>query len=197
MAEKRAAEVSAVTLGKLFNNLTKQRIYQLEKEGIVFKNSRGKFDLAKSVNGYVKYLQEQAKSRAGASSREVADEVKIEQARKYRIENEVREGQLLPKAHVEYVVLAGWQASNLALLGIPGRLAGQLATENKPAVVRKLLKDEIDRALNEGADRLQELADTKGASGAKKKTGTKRSGSVGKSKSNPAGRKRGAGAVPK
>jgi phage terminase Nu1 subunit (DNA packaging protein) len=44
-------------------NLTPRRIRQLVAEGIIPRVERGKYDLIRSVRGYVKYLQERAEGR--------------------------------------------------------------------------------------------------------------------------------------
>ena len=60
MAEK--ATVPAETLAKLLN-LTEVRIQQLAKDGIIVKETRGRYDLWGSIKGYVKYLQDRAIGR--------------------------------------------------------------------------------------------------------------------------------------
>jgi phage terminase Nu1 subunit (DNA packaging protein) len=60
MAEK--ATVPAETLAKLLN-LTEVRIQQLAKDGIIVKETRGRYDLWASIKGYVKYLQDRAIGR--------------------------------------------------------------------------------------------------------------------------------------
>ena len=47
-----------VTIGELAKelNLTPRRIQQLSNNGIIFKVSRGKYDLDKSKKSYIKYI---------------------------------------------------------------------------------------------------------------------------------------------
>jgi len=49
----------ASTLAKLFN-LSERRIRQLAQQGIIPKKEKDKYDVVASVQGYLKYLQEQA-----------------------------------------------------------------------------------------------------------------------------------------
>ncbi len=52
----------ASTLAKLFN-LSERRIRQLAQEGIIPKKEKGQYDVVASVQGYLKYLQEQVAGR--------------------------------------------------------------------------------------------------------------------------------------
>lgn len=52
----KTTEVSTEQLCRLFN-LTAARIGQLGKDGIIFKTGRNKFDLWKSIRGYITFLQ--------------------------------------------------------------------------------------------------------------------------------------------
>jgi phage terminase Nu1 subunit (DNA packaging protein) len=52
----KVAEADTAQLCRLFN-LTSARIGQLAKDGIIFKSDRNKYDLWKSVRGYIDYLQ--------------------------------------------------------------------------------------------------------------------------------------------
>jgi phage terminase Nu1 subunit (DNA packaging protein) len=55
-----AAEVETEQLCRLFN-LTAARIGQLAKDGVIVKTERNKFDLWKSVRGYIEFLQRKQK----------------------------------------------------------------------------------------------------------------------------------------
>lgn len=52
----KTTEVSTEQLCRLFN-LTAARIGQLGKDGVIFKTGRNKFDLWKSIRGYITFLQ--------------------------------------------------------------------------------------------------------------------------------------------
>jgi phage terminase Nu1 subunit (DNA packaging protein) len=52
----KVAEADTAQLCRLFN-LTSARIGQLAKDGIIFKTGRNKFDLWRSVRGYIEFLQ--------------------------------------------------------------------------------------------------------------------------------------------
>ncbi len=47
------------TIAELLN-LTPRRVYQLTKEGIIPKASRGRYELVPAVRGYIKYLRDRA-----------------------------------------------------------------------------------------------------------------------------------------
>jgi len=62
-ATAKVTEAETTQLCRLFN-LTSARIGQLAKDGIIFKTGRNKFDLWRSVRGYIEFLQ---KSKYAAS----------------------------------------------------------------------------------------------------------------------------------
>lgn len=67
------AEYSVNTIADLLL-LDPRRIQQMAKEGILPKSDRGKYDLVACVQGYVRYLREQAK---GKDPEKLAEEKKI------------------------------------------------------------------------------------------------------------------------
>jgi hypothetical protein len=106
-------------------NLTPRRVQQLAREGIIPRAEKGKYDLIRTVRGYVKYLQEQVALRRVEPS-ELHDErtrLLTAQARKAEIEIAALERSLLP---FDGVVQA-WQqlvaAFRARCLALPSKLA--------------------------------------------------------------------------
>ncbi len=60
-----STDVSVDTLRKLFD-LTPRRIQQLAVEGIVTRTSGGRYDLVRSVKGYIAYLRASPSSVEGS-----------------------------------------------------------------------------------------------------------------------------------
>jgi hypothetical protein len=58
--------VSSRELGEILN-LTERRIHQLAKEKLIPRNVRGQYDLALSVQAYVRYLKSQIPASYGGA----------------------------------------------------------------------------------------------------------------------------------
>ena len=84
--------VSAAALARCCD-LSKQRVGQLESEGIFVRNAAGVFDLEQNITSYVRYLRDERR----AHSRSAAGE-RAHQARAREIELRIarEEGQLIP-----------------------------------------------------------------------------------------------------
>jgi len=158
----------AATLAKLLN-LTERRIQQLAKEGILIKVQSGKYDLVRSVQGYVKYLQDRAMGRQDAHYTDPTD-IRLErkrlikaQADNAECEYQVRRGELVALDVVkdlfnEVAVLYG-----SSLDALPGRLAQELAGISDPALIKSKLFDECRQLRNLTAEHLERLAETENA----------------------------------
>lgn len=77
-----------------------------------------------------------------------------ERARKLRLDNDAREGRLVPIDRVRREAFDGARTIRDALLNIPDRLSGELAAETDPAVVWRKLDAAIRQGLSSAADTL-------------------------------------------
>lgn len=77
-----------------------------------------------------------------------------QRARKLRLDNDAREGRLVPVDRVRREAFDGARTIRDALLNIPDRLAGELAADTDPAVVWRKLDAAIRQGLNSAADTL-------------------------------------------
>jgi hypothetical protein len=75
-----------------------------------------------------------------------------ERARKLRLENDAREGQLVQVAKVKREAFQASRTIREAMLNLPARLAGELAAETEAAVVFRTLDVAIREALSSTAD---------------------------------------------
>lgn len=83
-----------------------------------------------------------------------AGSVIAERARKLRLENDAREGRLIPLARATREAFDASRTIRDAMLNIPDRLAGELAADTDPAVVWRKLDAAIRAALTSAADQL-------------------------------------------
>jgi phage terminase Nu1 subunit (DNA packaging protein) len=83
-ADQKSPSVDVNALAKLFD-LTVVRVQQLAVEGIVVKSARGKYDLWKSIRGYIQYLQKRRVNQHDSPDQEQSD-IKKEQLRRTKEE---------------------------------------------------------------------------------------------------------------
>lgn len=131
-------------------NLTPRRIQQLAREEIIPRPEKGKYDLIRTVRGYVKYLQDRAEGRI--EPRQLDDErtrlVKA-QAERQELEIAALQRSLLPFDEV----VAAWEqlvaAFRARCLALPSKLAPRLAVIHERRKVQDALTTEIREALQE------------------------------------------------
>lgn len=142
------------TLSELLK-LSPRRVQQLANEGVVHKSSRGKYDLVKSVRGYIGYLNDQVPNKASgefnADSRAIADtgraNLLTERAAMARIERQEMEGALLSAADVRKDAYRSAVNVRRAMLTLPDRLSPMLVELNDSRAIRTLLRQEISQGL--------------------------------------------------
>lgn len=138
--------MTAAELGSVIG-VSARRVQQLAQQGIFEKDGRSKYPLAASVKSYIDH-----KLKSEIAKRDVvttADEaVKIERARKLRLENEQTERSLVPMAAAVAAIdaIVGPVRSDLA--GVPARVTDDVGE-------RRAIEDAINTVLNGIADRLR------------------------------------------
>lgn len=86
--------------------------------------------------------------------KDVAGSVIAERARKLRLENDAREGRLVPLERVKREAFDGARTIRDSMLNLPDRLAGELAADTDPTVIWRKLDAAIREALASAADTL-------------------------------------------
>ncbi len=137
-------------IGKLLN-LTPRRIQQLVREGVIPRAERGKYDLIRTIRGYVKYLQERAEGRAVEPTDLHGERTRLlkAQADKTELEVDERKGALIPAERV----VEAWQrlvaAFRAKCLALPSKLAPQLAAVNEIPEIQHYIAGGVREALEE------------------------------------------------
>jgi phage terminase Nu1 subunit (DNA packaging protein) len=147
--ESKSTSVDVGTLAKLFD-LTAVRIQQLAADGIVVKSSRGKYDLWKSIRGYVQYLQKRRVNQWDGKEEELS-EIKREQLRrvkeeadKLELQNARTRGELVEIAAVKRLGEKVMVALRNRVLNMP------LTDEEKDKCLRELMDlGKLDWSRNE------------------------------------------------
>ncbi|MFH0351042.1 MAG: hypothetical protein ACHBMF_03785 [Chromatiales bacterium] len=152
-------------------NLTPRRIQQLVREGVIPRPERGKYDLIRTIRGYVKYLQERAEGRGVEPTDLHGERTRLlkAQADKTELEIDERMGALLPAERIIAVweqLVAAFRAKCLAL---PSKLAPLLRGKDAVQDIKEIIAAGVREALEELsrfelADNLQESSEAGGAS---------------------------------
>lgn len=148
-------EVTEVELAEKYLGLSTRRVRQLVKEGVVIKSQRGRYDLQKSVLGYINSLrQDEKKQDANLDKLKLSKEataLQHEQLKKRKTELQVQE--LEKKLHraedVEYFWNAMVIAAKSRLTSLPVKCAPILVGIEDRKEIQSILKREVAEALNE------------------------------------------------
>ena len=143
----------AETLG-----LSDRRIRVLANDGIIFRTKPGRYDLKKSVNGYINYIRDTKKEeKQGIDKVKLAREAEglmHDKLKKRKTELQIL--QMEKELLVTKDVIAMWTdfatMVKSKLLNIPTKLAPQLTGIEDTLVIKKAITAEVTEALNEIAD---------------------------------------------
>jgi len=146
----------------VFFNLTKQRVHQLVAEGMP-RELRGKYDLDKCAQWYIRYLQSVIEKKAiPMDDGEYASEHK-EKIRKMRLEADLKEidlaqrrGQLIAIGDVDKEMSELVLTTKARLMSVPARLAPELVGENS----RVMIQAKLDKSLREALGQLAAKAES-------------------------------------
>jgi len=141
--------------------LTTRRVQQLANEGVIIKTSRGRYDLIKSVQGYITYLNElipnKQSSDEGVQFAKV--DIEVEKAKLFkhkaelaRLEEEERKNILVNKVDERREMFRLGRIVRNGVLAVPARLAQGLAAESDAMVVHRMLEHELIDTLTELAE---------------------------------------------
>lgn len=167
------SRIDRVTMARILN-LSERQVTRLANDGVLPQSSKGKYNLATTVQAYVHYV-----SRGKVHTQVVDARTRLTeaQARNAEIEADRRAGQLLDREDVQVVVSAAMVVIATGMDSLGGRLAAELAGIDDPAAIRHRLLAETRRIRAQAAEQLRCLADTNGRSTkpvAKKPRGTGR-----------------------
>lgn len=146
MAEARGASWPVSTLCSLLD-LTPRRVQQLTNEGVLFKVERGRYDLVRSVRGYVAYLRERAEKGASASEDTALSRKRMADAQMAELDLEVRRGERLPAGEVEEMMQRVATTVRTNLLGVPAKVTPLVVGKKGEAQVEGIIRTAIDDAL--------------------------------------------------
>jgi len=138
------------TIAKLLL-LTDRRVQQLSKEGVIPKSARGRYELAPSVQGYVRYLQERSIGRESAPEdyhTEKSRLVKL-QADKAQFEVDELTGKVVRSEDVEHAWSVMISDCKSRLLSIPSKAAPLVSSEDSSPACQNIIDEMVREALQE------------------------------------------------
>ena len=151
--------VESKVIATLFG-LTVRRIQQLTQDGVLKTEQVGKqrrYDLLDTVRRYIAYLQEKVNSKGGTKddteneSRKIKADADLKATKAEIAEMELQElkGEMHRSEDVEAMTSDLVFTIRSMILALPGRLAIDLATIDKPAEISERIKQEVHAILLE------------------------------------------------
>ena len=140
-------------------NITVMRVQQLVKLGVVIRTERGKYDLAGSVQGYVKYkegIKEGRDPDASIAGEVCGEDYHLHRARLYKARADAAEleaNRLSGRQHDADAVREAWvdmiTNARAKLLGLPNKIAASVQGLSDIAEIKSRVEEAIYEALNE------------------------------------------------
>lgn len=137
------------TIAKLLL-LTERRVQQLTKEGVIPRSERGRYELAPSVQAYIRYLQERSHGSVASIDYHV-EKARLVKLQADKAEAELKEllGEFVSAVEVSEAWTHMLVNIKTRLTGIPSKTASIVCHETDPAVVQDILDEHIRDALME------------------------------------------------
>jgi len=154
--------MALVSVGKLASamNVTTRWVNKLVEEGMP-REERGKYDLAKCLLWYIRYLQAALERRAVPSPDGEFSSMKEERLALLRVERELREIELAEKrggvvsiSDVEKTLSDLVLTTKARIMGVAPRLAAELVGESS----RVMIQAKIEKAIREALSHLEKSA---------------------------------------
>lgn len=141
------------TISKLLD-LSPRRVQQLSKEGVIPKESHGKYELVSAVRGYINYLKERTLNPNVISFDEVKAKKAAAEAELTIIELEEKKKELVRTEEVIESWLDIISSCKSKMLSLPAKLAPITAVENNPAICKSIIEQQIYEALDELSEQI-------------------------------------------
>ena len=150
MSDPGAPTYPVATIAKLLC-LTPRRVQQLSQEGVIPRAERGRYELAPSVQGYVRYLQERIAGNSKTPYDYHTEKARLVRAQADRAEAELAElnGNLVSAADVAEQwghLLANMKSR---LLAIPSKTAPKLLQKERIDTIQMILDEAMTEVLTE------------------------------------------------
>lgn len=140
------------TIAQLFG-ISSRRVEQLVQDGVIdnvhLKNGTVRFELARTIQKYVKYLSDKANGRARSDAEAQLREQKLKadialkesQGELHKLRTEIASGKYISVEEAKADYSRFFVVFKNFALGIPGKMAGRLAGFADPVEVREIEND--------------------------------------------------------
>lgn len=144
------------TIAKLLM-ISERRVQQLTAEGVIPKAERGRYELASSVQGYIRFLQDRSAGNAGQVN---SVDYHIEKARKMKADADIAEVEAAKRMGMAidaHEVKRAWQLilgevrANL-LNNTPARIASLIIGQDNETEIKRIVRAEIGLAMTAAAE---------------------------------------------
>jgi phage terminase Nu1 subunit (DNA packaging protein) len=133
-------------------DLTEQRVQQLTKAGVLVKVDRGRYDLVRSVRGYIQYLRERAMKSDAADADSGLSKKRAIEAEIAALELETMRRERLPRKEVIEVIdrVATNVRTNMMAIGpkVAPMITAKMTTAKREAVISKAISDGLNVLAN-------------------------------------------------
>lgn len=134
--------------------VSERRVQQLAKEGVIPKAERGRYELAPTVQGYIRYLQERSVHSDATTIDYAAEKARLTKAQADLAEIEVAKArdEVVGVAQLEKNLASLFAEVQINLRNIPGRVVSSLVGVKDERAIKARLTKEIDQVLQALAD---------------------------------------------
>jgi phage terminase Nu1 subunit (DNA packaging protein) len=146
MADKAPSASYPIAVIVQLLDLSVQRVHQLVAEGVLVKTERGRFDLVRSVQGYIKFLRQRA-LKADASQDSWSDRKRRAATETAEMELAILKGEYAPLGELKEMIALATSIARSKLYAIPTKLAPRLHDGLTIAQKEAMIRAEIDKAM--------------------------------------------------
>lgn len=146
--ESRDGWVSVDAIAQLCS-IDQRRIQQLAKDGVMIKGDRGRYHLARSVHGYIKFLQSRLREGETGGLGEHRKRLTSARADLAEMERQRVAGLLLPSDQVDEMWSRIVAVVKTRILAIPAKMAPRLLVLKRATEIEDALEKEVRDALEE------------------------------------------------
>lgn len=140
--------------------LTERRVQQLSKEDVIVKVSHGKYDLHKSVKGYLVYLREKAYGGvAGTDQHSEKTRLLAAQANIAELNDAEMRGELVNADEIKRSIFTAARQIRNSIQTIPDRLSTTLAGIDDHYEIHNVIESELNQVLTDMDSDFEKLND--------------------------------------
>lgn len=145
--------VTSAEISKILGFKSTERIRQLDKDGFLVRVSHGKFDLAKSIQLYIKKNIEKIEEKYSGEEKlnAIQEDAKLKKVRRESAELDLamKKGELYQTQTIENLFAETFLVVRRNLLNLPERLAQELSAINDQHEIRERIRSALNKVLTD------------------------------------------------